>query len=331
MSQPVDRHVTPLFVFSQPRSGSTLLQRILATQKEVATVAEPWLLLPLLYALKDDGLYAEYSHGDAYLALQDFLNELPNGEQDYLDAISLVMQTLYGKIAKDSDSKYFLDKTPRYTLVANQIMRAAPEGKFIFLWRNPLAVMASMMETWGGGKWNLFYYKIDLYKGMESMLAAYQTNKDIALSVSYESLIDNPEGELLRIGDYLGLVITEKSLDAFGSVSFKGKMGDPTGVKNYSRLSDQPFSKWKAQICNPWRKWWCKRYLNWLGHDKLQIMGYDLSSLLTELEEVPLGYKYFLSDLFRAAYGVIYCSASLTILRKKWQQMPEWKRVVNHL
>lgn len=54
--------ITPLFLFSLPRSGSTLAQRMLAAHPAVATVTEPWILLPFLYARKEEGVYAEYRH-----------------------------------------------------------------------------------------------------------------------------------------------------------------------------------------------------------------------------------------------------------------------------
>ena len=43
--------VTPVFVMATPRSGSTLLQRVLTTYDEVGSTAEPWVLLPPLLAL----------------------------------------------------------------------------------------------------------------------------------------------------------------------------------------------------------------------------------------------------------------------------------------
>ncbi|MFV1990599.1 MAG: sulfotransferase, partial [Acidimicrobiales bacterium] len=49
--------IRPAFLLSLPRSGSTLLQRLLGAHSMVATVAEPWLLIPPLYALRDEGVY----------------------------------------------------------------------------------------------------------------------------------------------------------------------------------------------------------------------------------------------------------------------------------
>src|SRR5262249_16042960 len=102
----------PLFIFSLPRSGSTLLQRVLAADSQIASVAEPWVLLPYIYTLRERGIRAEYSHQMANVALKDFIRELPNGKEDYLSAIGAATNELYRKATKDNDARYFLDKTP---------------------------------------------------------------------------------------------------------------------------------------------------------------------------------------------------------------------------
>ena len=52
--------VQPIFLFSLPRSVSTLLQRILAKHTAIDTAAEPWVLLPLTSALRSEGIYTSY-------------------------------------------------------------------------------------------------------------------------------------------------------------------------------------------------------------------------------------------------------------------------------
>ena len=49
---------SPIFIFSLPRAGSTLLQRVLMGHPEIASIAEPWLLLPLMYVQKEHGVLA---------------------------------------------------------------------------------------------------------------------------------------------------------------------------------------------------------------------------------------------------------------------------------
>src|SRR5215217_1222403 len=132
----------PIFIFSLPRTGSTLLQRVLSAHNEVSSVAEPWVLLPLLYSLRKNGAYSEYGNNLMVSAVEDFCSELPNGRDDYLFEIRECVLRLYQKVSKSSDSpSYFLDKTPRYHLVADDIVQMFPDGKFILLWRHPLSVI----------------------------------------------------------------------------------------------------------------------------------------------------------------------------------------------
>src|SRR6202012_2553875 len=75
-----------VFLISQPRSGSTLLQRILAGHEEVFTTAEPWIMLHLMHGLKRNGHTADYNAEWARNALADFCESLPGGEEDYVAA-----------------------------------------------------------------------------------------------------------------------------------------------------------------------------------------------------------------------------------------------------
>ena len=289
----------PLFIFSLPRSGSTLIQRVLAADSQIASVAEPWLLLPFVYTLRERGIRAEYSHQFANLALNDFIRELPNGKQDYLSAIGSVMNELYQKATKDKVARYFLDKTPRYALIADEIIEIFPDGKFIILWRNPLAIIASIIETWGDGKWNLAIYNVDLFDGLANLIDSYQSHSEKVLVIQYESFLRFPEKELSRIAEYLEVKLGPDVLKSFYKVNFRGAMGDPTGVKNYREVDTAPLEKWKTTINNPLRKMWCRRYLSWIGEERLKVMGYDFKELLCELDSTEMTLRNLFSDIVR--------------------------------
>ena len=70
-----------IFIISQPRSGSTLLQRILGSHKEIYTTSEPWLMLSPIYAARKSGVQAEYDHQLSRCALKEYLTVLPDGEK----------------------------------------------------------------------------------------------------------------------------------------------------------------------------------------------------------------------------------------------------------
>ncbi len=88
---------SPIFIFSLPRSGSTLLQRVLMSHNEIASLAEPWILLPYLYAQKQHGVLAEYSHCNAFYALNDFVENLPKTTEDYNEELNKFVTSLYDK------------------------------------------------------------------------------------------------------------------------------------------------------------------------------------------------------------------------------------------
>jgi hypothetical protein len=316
----------PIILFSLPRSGSTLLQRILSVDSNISTVAETWLLLPHVYALRQKGVFTEYSHSWSSQALEDLLGRLPRGKQDYLECLGDAMTALYAKLS-DEGARYFLDKTPRYALIADEVINMFGSGKFIFLWRNPLAVVSSMIETWGDGKWNIYIYKVDLFDGLERLIDVYRENSETTLAVQYEALLQAPEQELGRVMHYLGLEPAPAMLDVLPETRLSGVMGDPTGVEEYRSVSTRPIEKWKSTINNPLRRSWCRRYLQWIGRDRLALMGYDLDELLEEINITPTDWSSLFADMPRFAWGVIYCLFDVQIIRQKLAGLSDWKRM----
>ncbi|CAN5750167.1 hypothetical protein BH18ACT17_BH18ACT17_16760 [soil metagenome] len=292
--------VKPLFLLSMPRSGSTLAQRVLAAHPEVATAAEPWVLLPHLYASRERGIAAEYTQPIAARAIAEFAQSLPRGEQDYREAIHDMALDLYTRAAGEG-ATYFLDKTPRYHYVVDDLLQIFPDAKFVFLWRNPLAVVASIVETWTKGRWNVDRWQGDL-RGVVPLVDAYRANGDTTLAVRYEDLVSRPDTTWPRVFDHLGLPFDDGLLTRFNDVALQGSMGDPTGVRRYSTISDEPLEKWRATLANPYRKRWCREYLRWIGAERLTVMGYDLDELLGQMDEIGTSARSVASDAVHGAY-----------------------------
>lgn len=320
----------PLFLFSLPRSGSTLVQRILAAHEDIATATEPHLLLHHIYSLKDRNVYSRYCHQTTVWAIQDFCSGLPNGVDDYLTEMRTFVLRLYAKAVK-GDAKYFLDKTPKYHFIVEDIMHLFPKGKFIFLWRNPLAVASSIMETWKSGRWNLYHYETDLFDGLGNLIAVYDKYVDQACALRYEDLLANPEEELRRVFAYLELPFDAEVLSRFPNVQLEGRVRDPNmDMKQYQTLSQAPLEKWKRTLVNPIRKIWCRRYLRWIGKERLAVMGYDLDELLAELAALPLSLHYAGSDMWRILYGMAYHALEFRIIRHKIQNLLSGQRIYMH-
>jgi hypothetical protein len=320
---------TPLFLLSLPRSGSTLAQRILAAHGAVATASEPWVLLPYLYTLRERGVYAEYNHRALCQAVEDFCDVLPGGREDYVAEIRELALRLYGR-ASPNGARYFLDKTPRYHLVSDEILAAFPEGRHLFLWRNPLAVVSSVMEAWADGRWNLYRFKVDLFDGLDNLVRTYERHRGKAHAVRYEALVTKPEetwGEVFR---YLDLPFDRSVLEHFGGVELRGRKGDHPEAKGYTKLSREPLERWRRTLDNPIRKAWCRRYLRWIGRERLSVMGYDYEGLIADLESLPTTYRRVGSDARLACWGLIRDISEPKILEHKLSKLPSWHRIHVH-
>lgn len=292
--------VTPIFLLSLPRSGSTLAQRVLAAHPQIATTAEPWILLPHLYATRERGIAAEYTQPIAARAIGEFVHALPEGERDYRQALHDFVIDLYTRAAGDG-ATYFLDKTPRYHYVVEDLFETFPEARVVFLWRNPLAIVASIVETWTKGRWNVDRWQGDL-RGIAPLVDAYGAHRETTVAVRYEELVSRPLDTWPSIFAHLGLPFDEALLARFSDVSLEGSMGDPTGVHRYTTISDDSLEKWRTTLANPYRKRWCREYLRWIGPDRLALMGYDLDDLLAQIDEIGDSPRSVASDAVHGGY-----------------------------
>ncbi len=290
--------IIPIFLLSMPRGGSTLLQRILGAHDEVATAAETWLMLPQIYAFRAEGITADYAQSALSVALNDFCLALPDGMADYQAALRQFTLGLYRKAAGEGP-RYFLDKTPRYSLIASDLIPIFPKGKFVFLWRHPLSVAASLVNTFMRKWWRYRRLRVDMFDGQAGLIDAYRHYGDRGIAIRYEDLVIDPSPHVQRLMEYLELPFDPEMLTGFANVKFQGRMtGDPTGQEAYDQIDRRPLEKWKLSFANPIRKRWGRRYLKWLGADRLSVMGYDLDELLADLANCPNGLSRLGGDAY---------------------------------
>ncbi len=294
--------LTPVFLLSLPRSGSTLLQRLMAAQPGVATASEPWVLLPFLSTLRDEGTFTDYDHRLFRQGLEDFGRELPEGLSTYRRALRELALRLYSAAVPEG-TRYFVDKTPRYHLVVPELFGVFPEARFVFLWRNPLALVASAVETWAESRWSVHRWHVDLFQGLSNLVAGYREHEQDSVATRYEDLVVDPSGTMARIARYLDLPFDPVEGPDLGAASLRGRLGDQTGSRTYRTVSDEPLDKWKEILAGAVRKRWCRRYLEWIGRDRLRVMGYDLDELRSDLDALPSSPRRVVSDAVRLGYG----------------------------
>lgn len=324
----MNNSIKPIFIFSLPRAGSTLLQRILASHTQIASTSEPWILLPLFSGLRKDCIMADYGHLIANQAVNEFVLSLPSGISSYYTTMKKAALELYG-LASNGEM-YFLDKTPRYHLIIDQIASIFPDSKFIFLWRNPLAIASSIVTTFGKNRWKLFKYHIDIYQGQLNLIDGWRKYKDKSISIKYEDLVIDTNKVLVNAFDFLELTYNEKIVN-LSSTAFKGKMGDPTGVKEYKTISQDPINKWSTIMSTPVRKRWCKHYLEWIGRDNIEEMRYCYENIIYDISKIKINKYFCYDDVLLMTYGFFYNLLEMHAINNNFKALLRGKPISNHI
>ncbi len=274
-----------IFIISQPRSGSTLLQRVLAGHPDIQTSAETWLMLHPIYGFGRGGIRTEYDHGSAAHGIREFLQFYTDGEQVYTSAIRAWARELYGNALRKGGKQLFLDKTPRYYFIVPELYRVFPRARFIFLLRNPLAVLASELKTYVKDDWNkLSSFDADLRKAPGLILAGIKTLGDKATVIRYEEFVSDPERNITALCQSLGLSFHESMLDYGKTEAPRGKMNDPVGIHRHTRPSTESLDKWKSLAADRQARHLALAYLRDLGEDTLAQFGYSYADIAQALQ-----------------------------------------------
>ncbi len=273
-----------IFIISQPRSGSTLLQRILGAHEQVYTVSEPWLMLQPLFALKEKGMQAKYEWELGRNALQDLLQTVPEKEALYYDAVGAMGETIYNRLLGQSGKKIFLDKTPRYYLIIPELKRTFPKAKFVFILRNPLSVLSSVLVSWYRGnnipllKQNANY--MDLTEAPHLILDGIRLLGQDASVIHYEDLVTDPETEIRRLCQQIHLPFQKSMIEYGKSEKLMGRYGDQEQINRFTKPVKSSLEKWVTHLTSgPELITFATDYLNTLGEQTVTNMGYSFSEL----------------------------------------------------
>ena len=284
------------FIISQPRAGSTLLQRLLATHPQIQTIGEPWLAIPFVYALRETGISAEYIHISLAQGFGEFVAALPGGRREYFREARLFLERLQDRISQPGKT-WFVDKTPRYHLILDELAEMFPDAKFIVLWRNPLAVVASILNTWKNGRFDLRFYEQDIFKGPLNILSFVQKRAVDLCEVRFEDLVVHPEAAVRRITDFLEVPPLSALALPENDPLKQSRLGDKTGIHKFSGVSTAPTEEWKSAFASPLRRHWARHYLDFLGAGPLARMGYEAAELRAAMRAGPVSVPQLVRDI----------------------------------
>jgi hypothetical protein len=278
-----------IFLISQPRSGSTLLQVLLAGSSDIATSSEPWIALHPVFAMRKHGLQSVYNAEIANSALADFLKQIGAGKDFFNKQVGTYLDSFYRKAIAKQDKIYFLDKTPRYYHIVDDLAQIFPAAKFIILFRNPLSVLHSIIKTWVKEDFaSIVNFIEDLWIAPLNLIHFVKEHPEKSVRVKYEDLVSDPPSVLKDICRFIGIEFTNNMLAYGKRVDPSWNLGDKAVLHKEASPVPNSINRWKQGFDTPESASFAISYLESLGPDVVSELGYDYCQIKKSIQ-IPSG------------------------------------------
>jgi tetratricopeptide (TPR) repeat protein len=188
----------PIFIVGLPRSGTTLVDRILGSHSKVHSAGElDHFALCIVDAVRRRNGGTPLPRRDLVAQSADL--DFPALGREYLER---------ARNAAVGDVR-FTDKMPLNYLYCGLIRRALPNAKIVHVSRRPMAACYAMYKTLFKDGYPFSYDLGEIgryYVGYRRLMNHWQTAMPAAIyPLSYEALVADQQGETRRLLDFCGL------------------------------------------------------------------------------------------------------------------------------
>jgi tetratricopeptide (TPR) repeat protein len=192
---------TPVFIVGLPRTGTTLAERIVASHSQVESADETFFMPTVIKRLGGQPGARDVT-GETVEAAAAAAPERIAGA--YLAAVDYRL----------GEAPYFIDKYPFNYLYLGLIARAFPEARIVHLRRDPMDACFAMYKQ----SFFKFAYTLEdlaAYYVAYDRLSRHWRNHlgDRMVELQYEALVADPEVQIRRLLDALGLPFEQACVD----------------------------------------------------------------------------------------------------------------------
>lgn len=199
-----DTSIHPLFIVGMPRSGTSLVEQILASHSQVYGAGELDTMSKHIYPILSN--------------LSDQIVSPDNSEISQNDIIAVRDGYLEALAALNVSERIITDKLPLNFLFIGFILSAFPEAKIIHVNRDPRATCWSIYRHYFSGKGNGYAYDLgtlaEFYRLYIDLMAFWRERFPYSIyDLKYEKLTENQEQETHRLLQFCDLQWEEQCLD----------------------------------------------------------------------------------------------------------------------
>lgn len=224
---------TPIFITGLPRTGTTLVERIVSSHSKVSTLGETMFLQ---MSLKESAGIARSVPLIATNIKEVATADLSDVSQRYLDYVGY----------RIGEEPFFIEKLPLNFLYIGLIAKAWPDSKIVVLNRNPMDACFSMFKQVFTFVYK-FSYSLDhlgqyyvayhrLFEHWRGLLGGR------LIEVNYESLVKNQVKDTKILLEKLGLDFEQACVDFEKNTS---PSATASSVQVRSKVTSSAVNKWK--------------------------------------------------------------------------------------
>lgn len=229
-----------VFVIGAPRSGTTLLQNIIASHDELFSIEG------------ETGIFSYqnlFAKNRKHFGLSDEeIEKIMSESKDIVD----FFQKGINVISKQNGNKIFIEKTPQHILYLEFLLKHFPNAKFVHIVRDGRDAFCSARKHSGIQQNTSLKRYVNYWKKCVSC-PMLTKNTSALYTVKYEDLSNNPKVEIEKVMKFLALSFQEKQVNpnSFG-------MDKRADCKEFemlkSPISPKSVNKWKTELTDEEKK-----------------------------------------------------------------------------
>lgn len=298
----------PVFVMGLPRSGSTLLSRILNFSPEILSVNDLYFLQGVFAEDVEDRILSVPQVKHLSDLLLKVIDTRANANDEFIGQFQIspekieeirgrvldghnkqemrwfeLMDFILSSVAFEAGKSKWADKTPQNFYHFNLIARRFPNARFIFLFRDPRYILASYKYASGDGHDSRRYHPLIYALYWRSAVRFFMRlgHDSRVLMVRYEDLLTSASTVCSKLSDFLSTSIEQTDLSSLGHNSSFGGRGRRTITSTEA--------------------WLCQK----VCHLEMQRLGYKPDDVRPRLSHLPelliISARFLAFQLWRVA------------------------------